>query len=226
MEPISSLTTSRASSSQPPVPAQQKRDTEALTAPQPRTDTYSTSAPGQDVQLQRRQVVEDIGKNQKATNQLQGAGEQLQAAKSLADTASSSEVSEEQRESLGQQFNELRTSLNSLADDVERSGRSASSLRIETGIRSADEARKTSQTLDSSLNQLDGELAALAQQGQTLGSDFPRTAQKDNVEPPIRSSQEASQRVDQLQRQVRAQPQDAVTGQANIGRQTALTLFQ
>lgn len=71
MDPISSTASSRSASVQTPVPVQQRRDDEAVSAPQPRTDSFSNSAPGRDVQLQRRQVVEDLGKNEAAQDRLQ-----------------------------------------------------------------------------------------------------------------------------------------------------------
>lgn len=71
MDPISSAVSSRTGSVQAPLPAQQRRDDEAISAPQPRTDSFSNSAPGRDLQLQRRQVVEDLGKNEAAQASLQ-----------------------------------------------------------------------------------------------------------------------------------------------------------
>jgi len=226
MEPISSLVSSRASASQPPVPAQQKQNEEALTAPQTRTDSYSTSVPGQDVQLQRRQVVDDIGRNQKLTDQLSSASSTLESARNVADQASDSDIDDESREALGQQFAETRSQLNRQADQLERSGGNAAGLRIESGIASADEAKSTSQTLSTSLDQVNSQLAALSRQGQSLGQDFPRSAQNNNVEPAVRNSQQANDLSNQLQRQLRSQPDSAINGQANVSRQTALTLFQ
>ena len=229
MEPISSFSSARATASQPPIPAQQRRDSEAISAPQTRNDSFATSVPGQDVQLQRRQVVEDISQNQKVTEQLQTGAEQLDGARELARQASNPALDEGARRQLSEQFGQVRNSLNDLADQVERSGRangSESRLRVESGIDSAEEARETAQTLDSSLNQLNQDIASLAQQGQALGADFPRTAQRSNVEAPVQTSQEASRLANQVQRSVREEPLNAVASQANISRQTALTLFQ
>lgn len=229
MEPISSTTSARASASQPPVPVQQRQDEEAISAPQARGDSFATSVPGQDVQLQRRQVVEDISQNQKVTEQLQNGGEQLAAARDLARQASNPELDETTRQQLNERFEQTRASLNDLANEVERSGRangSESRLRVETGIASADEAQETAQTIDSALGQLGQDIAGLARQGQALGADFPRTAQRNNVESPVQSSQDASRLASQVQRSVREDPLNAVASQANISRQTALTLFQ
>lgn len=229
MEPISSTASARASASQPPTPVQQRQDAEAISAPQVRSDSFATSVPGQDVQLQRRQVVEDISQNQKVTEQLQNGGEQLAAVRELARQASNPELDAESRQQLNERFEQTRASLNDLADAVERSGRangSESRLRVETGIASADEARETTQAIDSALGQLGQDVAGLARQGQTLGADFPRTAQRNNVESPVQSSQEASRLAGQVQRSVREDPLNAVASQANVSRQTALTLFQ
>ena len=223
MEPISSFSSSRATASQPPVPAQQKRDEEALTAPQSRSDTYTPSnAPTQDLQLQRRQVVEDISRNQKASDQLRNTGEQLQTARSLADAASSQNLSEESRESLSQQFAEVRDQVNEQAE----SGSGSGGYRIASGVGSADEASSTRDSIDGALGQIDTQLSSLQQQNLTLGSDFPRTSQKNNIEPPVSSPRDAAQVANQLQRQLQTQPDTALSGQANISRQTALTLFQ
>lgn len=229
MEPISSTSSARASASQPPVPAQQRRDSEAISAPQPRGDSFPASVPGQDVQLQRRQVVEEIVQNQKVTEQLRSGSEQLSGARELARQASNPELDETTRQQLNERFEQTRANLNDLADQVERGGRSTGSesrLRVESGIASADEARETTQSIDSALGQLSQDIAGLARQGQALGADFPRTAQRNNVEPPVQSSQEASRLASQVQQSVREAPLNAVASQANISRQTALTLFQ
>ena len=96
---------------------------------------------------------------------------------------------------------------------------------MESGIASADEARETERALESSLGQLNQDVATLARQGEALGADFPRSAQRANLEPPA-SSQDASRRADQIRQSISEQPQAAVASQANIDRQTALTLFQ
>lgn len=70
MDPISSSVGNRAATSPAPQPAQQRRDQEAITASQPRADSFSTSAPGQDVALQRRQAVEDTAKSEKSSDQV------------------------------------------------------------------------------------------------------------------------------------------------------------
>jgi len=70
MDPISSSVGNRAATSPTPQPAQQRRDDEAITASQPRSDSFSSSAPGRDVALQRRQAVEDTAKTEKASDQV------------------------------------------------------------------------------------------------------------------------------------------------------------
>lgn len=228
MDPISSVVSGRSTPTPNPVPAQQREGEEAINAPQRPSDSFTPSTPGQDVQLQRRQVVEDISRNQKVTEQLRSGSEQLNAAQDLARQASDPALDEESRQQLNQQFEQVRDGLNALADRVERGEKSserASRLRVESGIASADEARETTRTLESSLGQLNQEVATLTQQGEALGADFPRTAQRANVEPPA-SSQDASRQATQIRQSISEQPQAAVASQANIDRQTALTLFQ
>lgn len=230
MEPISSATSARATASQPPIPAQQRRDDEALTAPQPRADSFTASAPGQDVQLQRRQVVEELGKNQQVTEQLRGADEQLRSARDLAQQASASDLTSTQRDTLNQRFDETRSRLNELADSAREAGfdqNRADRLRVNAGIGNAQEARETTRTLDSAITQVGNDLGTLAQQSRVLGADFPRTTQKNNVAPAVRSEQDASNLARQLQRELQNQPATALSSQAsNTSRQTALTLFQ
>lgn len=229
MEPISSSASARASASQPPVPAQQRRDSEAIAAPQPRNDSFATSVPGQDVQLQRRQVVEDISQNQKLTAQLQSGSEQLEGARALARQASNPALDDESRQQLNARFEQTRASLNDLADRIAQGGSangSEAGLRVASGIASADEADKTTQAIDSTLDRLNQDIASLTRQGQALGADFPRTAQRNTLEPQVQSSQEASRLASQVQRSVREVPLNAIASQANISRQTALTLFQ
>lgn len=69
MDPISSSSSNRLATSPAPQPAQQRRDQEAITASQPRADSFSTSAPGQEVELQRRQAIEDSAKSEKSSDQ-------------------------------------------------------------------------------------------------------------------------------------------------------------
>lgn len=229
MEPISSYSSARASASQPPLPAQQRRDADALNAPQPRTDSFTASAPGQDVQLQRRQVVEDIGRNQKATQQLQAGSEQLQQARQLAQQASNPELGDDERQQLNETFGTVRKNLDSLARQVEKTGHSPGSeqrLRVSSGIANADEARDTAQAIAPALQQLNQDIEGLTQRGQVLGADFPRTSQRGNTESPVQTSQDATRMAHQLRQQLQDAPQSAVQSQANVQRQTALTLFQ
>lgn len=229
MEPISSSSSARASASQPPVPVQQKRDSEALTAQQPPSSSYTATAPGQDLQLQRRQVVEDIGKNQKVTDQLQGASEQLKSARGLAQQASASNVSGDERENLSKRFSEAQSGLGELAESVKRSGvaqGSAERLRVSGSVATPDDAKETTKSIDASLAQVNSDLDVLVQQGQALGNDFPRIPQKSNSDTSVQNKQQATQLAAQLQRQVQTQPDNALSSQANVSRQTALTLFQ
>lgn len=140
MDPISSVNSGRSAPASNPIPAQQRQDEEALNALQRPSNSFGTTAPGQDVQLQRRQVVEDANQNQKVTD-------------ATAD-----------------------------AQDTAR----------------------------------------LSQYGQALSAEAPAPAREDTPPNPEAAEQLASQ----VQQSFREQPENAIAGQANISRQTALTLFQ
>jgi len=229
MEPISSSVTARATATQTPVPVQQRRDQEALSAPQPRQDGYSSSAPVQELQLQRRQVVEDLGKNESVQVQLQDAGKQLQQAKNLTSQAQAGNVSSDQRQQLQSAFNQVGSNLSAIADNVDKnatSGVNTSSLRVNSSLGSPEEAQEAGNDVDKALEQLESGLSNVQQQQSILGSNFPRSLQNDSNQPPIRSSQQASQIAVQLQQQLRQQPDNALATQATVSKQTALTLFQ
>ena len=229
MDPISSSVSTRTSNLQAPVPAQQKRDEEAITAPQPPADSASTSFPGRDVQLQRRQVVEELGKNQSTQAELRSAGDQLQKGIELAAAASKPSRSDNERQQLQDAFAEVSTSLSAMADKAEKSGNKsidANSLRVRTGIESPAAASETASNLSQSLGQVQTGLATLTSQEQSLHRDFPRKVSNDAARASVNSRQQADQMARQTQTRIQQDSGNALAAQANADKQTALTLFQ
>jgi len=229
MDPISSSVSTRTSSLQAPLPAQQKRDGEAITAPQPPADSVSTSFPGRDVQLQRRQVVEELGKNQSAQAELRSAGEQLRQGMALAEAATEPSRSDNERQQLQDAFAEVSNNLSALADKADKSGNKSidtNRLRVRTGVESPSAARETADSLSQSLDQVQSGLATLASQEQTLNRDFPRTVSNDDNRASISSRQQADQVARQTQNRIQQDSGNALAAQANADKQTALTLFQ
>ena len=229
MEPISSSVSARATASQAPVPVQQRQNEEALSAPKPRTDTYSSTVPVQELQLQRRQVVEDLGKNESVQVQLQDAGKQLQQAKTLSTQAQGGNVSSAQRQQLQNAFSQVGSNLSSIADKVDKAGTTGvdtSGLRVSSTLASPEEAQEAGNDVDKALEQVESGLANVQQQQNTLGSTFPRSLQTDTSQAPIQNRQEANQIAVQLQQKLQQQPDNALATQANVSKQTALTLFQ
>ena len=228
MEPISSSVSARASASQAPVPVQQRQGNESLTANLATNDAYTASAPVQELQLQRRQVVEDLGKSQNVQVQLQNAGTQLQQARTLAAQGQAANVSTDTRQQLQSAFQQVGTNVNSIADTVAKSGNSSvntASLRVNTNLNSQEEAREAGNNVDQALEQVESGLNNIQQQQQTLSTTFPRNLQTSN-QAPISNSSEASQVANQIQQQLRQQPDNALVTQANLSRQSTLTLFQ
>lgn len=228
MEPISSSVSARASAAQAPLPAQQKRDQEAIDAPQPRADSLNTASPVQELQLQRRQVVEDLGKSQNVRAQLDEADTQLKAGKALAEQATNENTAAAERQTLQASFDRVSSNLNAIADRTEKSGGSIDprSLRVSSGVTSRDDARATGQALDGALQQVASSQAAAVRQEQDLAATFPRKLRADDSQPDIQSRQQANQVAQQLKQQLQQQPGNALETQANVSQQTALTLFQ
>ena len=229
MDPISSSVSTRANSLQAPLPAQQKRDEEAITAPQPPADSASTSFAGRDVQLQRRQVVEEVGKNQSAQAELRSAGDQLRQGVALAEAAAEPSRSDNERRQLQDAFAEVSNNLSALADKADKSGNNAidtNSLRVRSGIESRSAAKETADSLSQSLDQVQSGLATLASQEQNLNRDFPRTVSNDDNRVSISSRQQADQIARQTQNRIQQDSGNALAAQANTDKQTALTLFQ
>jgi len=209
MEPISSFVSARASASQAPVPVQQRQGNDSLTANLATSDAYTASAPVQELQLQRRQVVEDLGKSQNVQVQLQNVG---------SDT----------RQQLQSAFQQVGSNVNAIADTVAKSGNSsvdAASLRVNTSLNSQEEAREAGNNVDQALEQVESGLNNIQQQQQTLSTTFPRNLQTTN-QAPIGNPSEASQVANQIQQQLRQQPDNALVTQANLSRQSTLSLFQ
>lgn len=229
MDPISSSVSTRTSNPQAPVPAQQKRDEEAITAPQPPADSVSSSFPGRDVQLQRRQVVEELGKNQSAQTELRSTGEQLQQGIALAEAAAQPSTSADERKQLQEAFAEVSNNLAAAADRAEKSGNKSidtNSLRVRSGIESPSAAKETADSLSQNLDQVQSGLATLASREQTLNRDFPRTVSNDDNRASISSRQQADQIARQTQNRIQQDSGNALAAQANTDKQTALTLFQ
>ena len=228
MEPISSFVSARASASQAPVPVQQRQGNDSLTANLATSDAYTASAPVQELQLQRRQVVEDLGKSQNVQVQLQNAGSQLQQARTLATQGQAANVGSDTRQQLQSAFQQIGTNVNAIADTVAKSGNSsidAASLRVNTSLNSQEEAREAGNNVDQALEQVESGLNNIQQQQQTLSTTFPRNLQTTN-QAPIGNPSEASQVANQIQQQLRQQPDNALVTQANLSRQSTLSLFQ
>ena len=228
MEPISSFVSARASASQAPVPVQQRQGNDSLTANLATSDAYTASAPVQELQLQRRQVVEDLGKSQNVQVQLQNAGSQLQQARTLATQGQAANVGSDTRQQLQSAFQQVGTNVNAIADTVAKSGNSsvdAASLRVNTSLNSQEEAREAGNNVDQALEQVESGLNNIQQQQQTLSTTFPRNLQTTN-QAPIGNPSEASQVANQIQQQLRQQPDNALVTQANLSRQSTLSLFQ
>ena len=228
MEPISSFVSARASASQAPVPVQQRQGNDSLTANLATSDAYTASAPVQELQLQRRQVVEDLGKSQNVQVQLQNAGSQLQQARTLATQGQAANVGSDTRQQLQSAFQQVGSNVNAIADTVAKSGNSsvdAASLRVNTSLNSQEEAREAGNNVDQALEQVESGLNNIQQQQQTLSTTFPRNLQTTN-QAPIGNPSEASQVANQIQQQLRQQPDNALVTQANLSRQSTLSLFQ
>ena len=118
MEPISSNSPVRANQVQVQQNEQTDQQRQEETAPQPRADSFTATSPVSELQLQRSQVVEDLGRVQQARESLEGAEPSQDVSQQL-------NVLNEREQRISSDFNESENNIDEqqaqqLSDQLQR----------------------------------------------------------------------------------------------------------
>jgi hypothetical protein len=215
MEPISS---NNATSILQPKPAVEKqvRDQQQSDSVAPQqADRFSSSNPVSELQLQRSQAVEDLGRAQQTQINLQETETQLRAAAEISQRASSTELAEEDRSSVQVDFEEAQKRLNSDEQNP---------IRIEGDVRTPAAAQESNTQISQAIGYNQAQQQGLSTLQESLSNALPQSG---GSQQPVQSQQQAKQLSQQTQQQIQENPTSALDAQAEqVSKQTALTLFQ
>lgn len=217
MDPISSNSATRAPSSIEISPLKAESLSPAEIATKPESEGFTASNPVSELQLQRTQVVEDLGRTQQTRAELQETERQLTETADLARQASNEDLSTDDRQSLQSQFESATSQL---------SERESNPISIQGNLNTSSAANESREEVDSAISSVQSQLKTVTDQEQQLVRAFTPTQENQNRDVP-KNPDQAEKLAQQVQQQIQSQPDNALNSQSqSVAKQTALTLFQ